>query len=429
MKKSISCLLIFVALFLTGCNSGSLPDTYIAESDYQYRQWSDGIFFPKLQQGDGIVYIYHNGFIYYIEEGRDVIMPLCNKADCLHDHEPDIEKRKECNAYMNLYGDDLNILESYMGISKCNDYIYCLNSAASLNMPQTLFRYSSDGTTKEAIYTWNSEESAVLQWIVHRDVLYYVEKRYYLEDNEVIVENSLKSLALTGINRKPETIYVADKDLSVLSLGNPQAYGNYVYFEIFASRNEEGEPVPEDGIYDSLYEKTFVYDIQRDSLKELSVPGQTDSVHILGVQFWQDKIIMDPYDYEKEENAPMPVYIADLDGSNPDVLLEDIPQAGYFLSDGEYLYFFDDWMPDIDDWLSNPGLYTVYDKDMNIVDTFTAPIFPDGRPERLPVGEKDRMYFVYEDKEDGTWSLMSWDKGDIGSYNGKSFSMTEIKYH
>lgn len=35
----------------------------------------------------------------------------------------------------------------------------------------------------------------------------------------------------------------------------------------------------------------------------------------------------------------MPVYIADLDGSNLKVLLEDVPQAGYFLSDGEYLYF------------------------------------------------------------------------------------------
>lgn len=35
----------------------------------------------------------------------------------------------------------------------------------------------------------------------------------------------------------------------------------------------------------------------------------------------------------------MPVYIADLDGSNMKVLLEDVPQAGYFLSDGEYLYF------------------------------------------------------------------------------------------
>ena len=289
------------------------------------------------------------------------------------------------------------------------------------------FRYALDGTAKEAVYTWDSEENAVLEWIIHRDVLYYVEKRYYLEDNETKVENSFKALSLTGINPQPETIYVADEDLSVLTLGNLQAYGNYIYFEIVSAWRGDEEVVTEEQLYDRLYERTFVYNTEKEELKELELPGMPASVSILGVQFWQDKLILDPYDNKKEGDASMPAYLTELDGSNPRVLLEDVPQAGYFLSDGEYLYLFDDWLPDIDDWLDNPGWYTVYDKNMNIVDTFRAPLMPDGKPERLPVGERERMYYIYEE-ESGSWGVMCWDKAGIGSYQGETFSMTKIPY-
>lgn len=420
MKKTFLYLFVFILIFLTGCNTDTLPDMYIEESDYQYKQWYRAASFLQVQQGDDIAYFYHNGFIYYLEDGRDVIMPLCNKVDCLHDQETDAEKRAECNAYVDSYEDGGHVSQSNTGIAKCNDYIYCLNSAVSLDAPQTLSRYSLDGTTKEVVYTWNSEESAILEWIVHRDVLYYVEKKYYLKDNEVITENSLKSLALTGFNRQPETIYLADEKLSVLTLGNLQAYGNHMYFMIISKYDEEDENV-------NLYQKTFVYDIQKRMLNELEIPGLPDSASIKGVKFWQNKIIIDPYDSEKPDDAPTTVYIAELDGSNPQVLLEDIPQVGYFLSDGEYLYFFDDWMPDIDDWLSNPGLYTVYDKDLNIVDAIRAPLMPDGSVKRLPVGEADKMYFIYQDETNGTWGVVRWGKADIGSYQGEAFSLTEIR--
>lgn len=425
MKKSLLCLSIFVMAYLTGCKTAALPDTYIEGSDYPYKQWSDSIVYSRLQQDDGIVYLYHNGFIYYYEEGSNAIMPLCNKADCLHDREPDPEKWAECNAHADFEEGDHHVLQDYVQIAKCNDSVYCMNAATVLEQSQTLFRYAPDGTEKEAVHTWDSEESAVLDWIIHRDVLYYVERRYYLKDGETFAENTVKSLALTGLHRKPKTIYIADENLSVTTLGGFMAYGNHVYFYIISTRNDVAE---DSSIYDKIYVKTFVYNLQEGSVKELDIPGLPDSASIMGVQFFQDKIVIDPYDNDKEENEPQTVYIAELDGGEPRPLLEDIPQVSYFFSDGEYLYLFDDWMPEIDDWLTNPGLYTVYDKDLNIVDTFRAPVMPHGRPVRLPVGEKDRMYYLYEDEENDTWSLMYWDKSGIGSYHGKTISMTEITY-
>ena len=62
-----------------------------------------------------------------------------------------------------------------------------------------------------------------------------------------------------------------------------------------------------------------------------------------------------------------------------------------------------------------------------IVDTFRAPLMPDGKPERLPVGERERMYYIYEE-ESGSWGVMCWDKAGIGSYQGETFSMTKIPY-
>lgn len=426
MKKKIIGIWIVLAMLLAGCGTHALPDTYLEASDYQYTEWYQGMFFPKVQRVGNMVYIFHNGFIYYLEEGTDVILPLCNKADCLHDKETDQEKLKDCNAFMGTYEDTGSVWWQNAGIASCNGYIYFLNSAVALRYPQTLRRCALDGTEKENVYTWDNEESAILEWIIHRDVIYYVEKRYFLEEDEVVSEMSLKALSLTGLNKQPVTLYTQDEDLQVLSLGNLQAYGNHIYAEIVANRNSEGDSSSEEDYDDRVYVKTFVYDIVNDSLDELTVPGLSQSATILGVQFWQDKIILCPYDSMQAGDAPMPVYIAELDGSNPEVLFEDISQSAYFLTDGEYLYLFDNWMPDLGDRLSNPGVYTVYDESLNIVDTFTAPLIPGDRTIRLPVGGMNWMYYKFDDEENDTWGVMGWDKSGIGSYDGAEIEIAYI---
>lgn len=428
MKKQLIIGIFTMAfLILSGCTEDTLSNTYIAESDFQYMQYGN-VAYPKIQQGDGVVYLEHEGFIYYYEEASNSVMPLCNKIDCLHDEETDEEKRKECNAYIDAYDSKLQLWEKKVGIAKCNDFIYCLNPIFALNVSQTLYRYTVDGTSKEAIYTWNSDESAILEWIIHRDVLYYVEKRYYLKNNEVVVENSVKSLDLKGINRKPKTIYVADEGLSVSCIDGLQAYGNYFYFQIISYWKDEVDMVSEEDPYRYLYEKTFVYDTENENLKDIQIQEVSSSNSITGIQFWQDKIILQPYDYAKEENAPSTVYIAELDGSNPEVFIENVSQVSYFLSDGEYLYLFDDWMPDVDDWINNPGTYTVYDKDLNLIDTFIAPCIDDGKPERMPIGTKESLYHIYDEQENDEWGLLYWDKSNIGNYQGEVFSMEKIPY-
>ena len=71
----------------------------------------------------------------------------------------------------------------------------------------------------------------------------------------------------------------------MLTWGNLQAYGNYVYFEIISMLPKEGDSQKEENNgydYDRLYNKTFVYDIQADKIEELQIPDMPKSVHILG---------------------------------------------------------------------------------------------------------------------------------------------------
>ena len=53
-----------------------------------------------------------------------------------------------------------------------------------------------------------------------------------------------------------------------------------------------------------------------------------------------------------------------------------------------------------------------------------TPLNENGRAQRFPVGDRNRMYFTYE-KEDGTWGVKCWEK-KIGEYRGKTITLTEI---
>ena len=122
-----------------------------------------------------------------------------------------------------------------------------------------------------------------MNWIIHRNNLYYAEKRYYEEDEEIKVECTIKRLSLNTFFHRPETVYTAEENLRVLTWGNLQAYGNYVYFEIISMLPKEGDSQKEENNgydYDRLYNKTFVYDIQADKIEELQIPDMPKSVHI-----------------------------------------------------------------------------------------------------------------------------------------------------
>lgn len=422
--KVIAAMLVF--FFLTGCSS-NLPDTYQKGSDYQYMERQS--FYSFHQEGEDVHYFSHGHYIYYMDEENAQLLPLCGKADCLHDRETDAVKIQNCNAYTETEADDT-------GIAYCNGYLYYVEKCSS-DVP-ALYRLSADGMKKEQIYKWE-DNIDIEQWIIHRDVFYYAEHKYLAGKKETEERYALKSLALSKNVKKPEVIYEADKNLTVFTVAHPQAYGNYLYFQVHARKKTEVE-VTDDNYLKYQYMKTFVYDMKKEKVSELTLSDMGRDETIQGVTFWQGKIVFCPYNPHLEFLESVPWYIADLDGSNAEVFMEDIGQGFTFLSDGKYLY------------LSNLNMvcrgfdkedasYKIYDKNLNLADTVKVPFqSPWGD---VAIGTPEAMYMNYKKKESGEgkvnnqkgteeeeseWGVSYWDKSKIGTYDGSTFEMTEIKY-
>lgn len=410
MRKKVLCLfgiIISACILFSSCGK-NLPNTYVEGSDYQYMQVGSMDFASHKQKGENGYYFLFNNYIYYLDEETDTLLPLCNKADCLHDKETDPEKYDDCNAYAGKYYD----ASSDSGIAYCNGYIYYYYE--SMSGPSTLYRISADGSKREEIYQWD-EDISVAYWIIHRDVLYYKEVAYSfavssdgVNTTGVEDEVSIKALPLTGLIHEPETIYTMDKSLDEADLAWPMAYGNYLYFEVYF----EGE--------DSGYSREFVYDITEKQFSQLTIPNMSEQISISGVSFWQDKVIFQPYDSSEQGK----VYIADLNGSNVEVFMENIPQRYVFQSDGKYLYLINSIAVELGD--EDEAVYKVYDSELNLVDTIKLGYEFSGGYNA--VGDADRQYMFYykEDDLETTYHLEYWDKSEIGSYNGKVIEFTNI---
>lgn len=417
IKRCKFAAIFLFCLFFTGC-SDNLPDTYQEGSDYQYME--KGIFFPYHQQGEGVQYFVHGHYIYYLDEENGSILPLCGKADCLHENETDDGRISECNAYVQAGADDT-------GIAFCNGYLYFVDKT-DFSLP-VLYRLSADGSKKDQIYKWEDNVS-IEQWIVHRDVLYYSEHSYTADGDGTGEQYALKALPLNRKNIKgAETIYTAQKNLDVFTLAHPQAYGNFLYFQIHAQTKSEVE-ITDDNYLDYLYMKTFIYDIKKGQISELALSEMPKGNIIQGVTFWQNRILFMAFDLNKDYTKPNIWYIADLDGFNQEVFMEDVAQGLSFLSDGKYLYLSNASMVSGED---KEQTLKIYDKEITVIDTVTLPYKQNvGEP---AIGTPEHMYIFYTEgkteadtEEQTEWGVACWDKSKIGSYDGSAFEMKKIKY-
>lgn len=413
-SKIIGSLIMLLIFVLSGCSTQEeqLPDSYVDGSDYQY-MYARNSPSSAFQKGEKGYYMLWNNFIYFFNEEDEMIVPLCSKPDCLHDKETDQEKQEACNAYASTVTGN--------GLAYCNGNLYYLDADISMKNP-ALYRFASDGSSKEKLYEWDEDGRMPTQWIVHRDVLYYTIESYYTGDDDIEEFLAFYALPLTGRDRlKPKQIYVPEEEgVDVIILGNPSAYGNYVYFT--AVGNREGWDESEENDIDYIYRKTFVYDIQSEEISEITVPGQTAVQTVGGVDFWQDKIIYALFDNETGYTGDGDYYIADLDGSDPEVFMT-VRQGVKLFGDGKYLYQSNaDFYEEMGD--TGPKMYHVYDKDLNEVDTFTT---GDEYIRDFPIGNEDRAYIMYY-KESGEWGIGYWDKSVIGSLNGSEIEFTLIPY-
>lgn len=414
-------------ILLGGCGKQTQPNTYVEGSDHQYMQVGGGTLNAAVQQVGEDCYVICKGYLYYMDPATGTMLPLCNKADCLHDKEPplsdthltaeELDRLDTCNACVDIYN-NINL-----GIAFSDGYLYCLNSSvpdSDGSKSPALFRCALDGSQKEIVYRWDGHVT-ISSWLIHRGDLYCIEETYESQENTGVKKiYTLCTLSLIGTMQSPKEIYTPDETLTVQNLSGLLAYGNYIYFDMIAYAPGD-DILSEENFMEYMHNKSFVYDIANQQLGEVRPEEMSKYESVQSIVFWQDQIIFNVYDFSDPDKKTLTLYTAGLDGSNVRVLMENAPRQ--YACDGQYLYL-NNLLAAYRD--GNNGTFWVYDGNMELIDTFQLPYdnyFGYGRA----IGCYPQAYipiFLPFDEEQ-TWRLAHWDKSKIGAYNG---GMIDVEY-
>lgn len=412
--------IILAVLCLTACGKEELGDTYVEGMDNQYLMHSQDFFERNQARGEHGYFFKVGKYVYYLPDGTDTLVPLCSKVDCMHTDEVDKEKYAMCDAYFTGKAGS-------GGIAYQDGYLYLFCTEFEEAPCQSLYRIKEDGTGKELIYQW--EDHTIWQWCIHRGDFFYVEDVYYEDEEtkEVIEEINVKKIPLDSYRKPtPEMVYEKPEGIELTMVEDLKAYGNYLYFLVVGSTGTDEDIMGENWL-DYFYSSHTVVNLSTGEQSEISVPGADSAVCVQRATFWQDKVVYLGYDFADEQGlrGKEHVYMSDLDGRNPEVILEDVEQGTRLIADEDYLY------------LANTAfviregeerqIYQVYDKEMQLVDSIGIPYTS---PKDREIGYADGFYYFNRISEDKI-ALLYFDKSTIGTHQGKDFEykiVTEWHY-
>lgn len=429
MKRNNMIIVLFILIFiLVGCGKREERDTYVDGSDFQYQYL--GNYANNKAKGNNCLYCQFGNFLYQFDEKSGVLSPLCNQANCLHDKETISSRMANCNAFVPNDGTDV-------GLQYMNGYIYTIMEEWNKdNIDYVLYKIKEDGSSKEKVYNWT--DKAIESWCMHRDNAYVLEHYYDGTGKECYQVNEIS----VDSGKKTKMIFEPDTDISVTGISALKMYGNHLYISILGLTKKDLKNISDEDWYKYEYSKTFQYHILDETISEITVPDQKETEHVTSVTFWKDKIVYAPIDskYEHQYDKTTNLYIADLDGNNPSVLLNDVPAYQVYSSDGDYLYVSN--VAELEDRVFHSEAYKkkleagedyvakenvavkikIYDRDMNLVDEMKTKKMD--FPRELPYGIGNRQYVINQDGDKIT--LKYWDKNNIGTYHGDTFEYTPI---
>lgn len=363
----------------------SFEDTYHFDTDWQYYMSAPAVNMPKIQETENGCVFVHNGFIYTYTQGGS-IMPLCSKVNCLHDQEPDPEKRCECHACLDdalVYSEGITSA-SLMAYKDSLYVVYETETGDASEGNKCLARLQLDGSSKEVLLNGQNMEFP----IIHRGYIYYFSWEYNADNNEISTKASFHRMNIEKKNFKDELIFSDGKQHGFSGL---QAYGSFVYYFMI----NEGDVL------------TQVYDIRTGKI----IPTDLKADQYL---MYRDKLYC-MHDTDIEDNTSLlDISEMDITGKKGTMVITGIEPGSTLLSDPNYLYLSNTQIhlehPEIEE------VYKVYDWNYNLVDTYRMPDI--GYPYGVSAGGENFQYQLYTGNEEDEWGLLIFDKKQIGSIQG-----------
>ena len=326
MNRSIRtiCICISVLLICSACQNNVPLDfsvEYNPTTDFQYNLEYDDLGLSYITESPDSFYFIDGIYLYYMDKETLSPVPLCKKADCLHDKETDPYKKSSCEAF--LGGGDHSIFYY-------DNAIYMLglgmkgDNTQSYKKQYVLKKYTTDGTYLEDIYTFPKSPQAIIR---HRGIVYYT----YQDINTIREGNTngtYKLMSFSLENKEENELFV--DDLVDGTLDKLIAYGKYLY--IYRNgRSPDSDPNNQE----SYREETLAYDLETGTIQ--SVQATEKGVPSFPIPY-ENSLLYSYWFYNYQDERNRTVYQVELDGQNPKELFQTKTLSNRIAWDGTYLY-------------------------------------------------------------------------------------------
>ena len=362
-------------------------DAYCFGTDWQYYMMTPNVIYPKIQEiEEGCIFV-HNDFLYTYRQGGAII-PLCSKANCLHDEEKDPEKKRECNACLDYAFYDENGRFAPISLMLYKDDLYiCYDRLDNdpENRKTCVVKVSTDGSSKEMI--WRTVDMAFP--LIHRGTLFYYSSVFVTSEEGIAAKTCFNRIDLEKKIMTEEEIYYDGLQHGCLPL---RALGDYVWFTMINGPNILSQ------VYNMRTGEIEKTDLEFDDLV-----------------LFDGKLYREPRNGMENSIYLTEIYESDVYGGSKGTVLSSVEQYNTPLSDGNYFYL--DNTSINREFPERERKCVVYDTDFNIVDEYKIPDI--GYAWEIPIGGKDYQYVVYNEKGSQRWGLLIFDKKEIGSIHGK----------
>ena len=410
MKRFISILLILcLSQSLSSCShtiSENFRDEYIASTDFQLNMEYDDLGFSTMTESDAAIYFIDGLYMYAIDKESLDVIPLCKKANCLHDKETDPKSKASCEAFV---GDGVK------GIFYENQAIYVMTSGIADQVSTTfttysLRKYGQDGAFLETVYEFPSRPLALIR---HRNHIYYL-RDHPVSTGEGSVKNASQLVEVSLFTKEEKILYTNDLENGTLS--HLFAYGKHIYLRRMGNQPDKMDSSPSE----SYAEEIICFDLQNDSYTVL----KPEEEGVIGTPMvYNNSLLYSYWFYNYTDDRNRLLYQSDLDGQNPN----PFKKTAYTSSRQHWdqTYFYDDNWPLITiARLESVRQITVLDQQFNEIDKIDFTKIennPDqidfsGNDNPLRISEQYIFLQGYGDNHQGSY-LICIDKAEIGTGN------------
>lgn len=331
----VTTICIVAMVSFVGCHQ-EVKKNSVYKEDYQ-STYKTGVTFWRHCQSDGQgQYFNHNGFLYYHNEKTGTFAPVCQKVNCLHDREPDQEKRRECNACLSdqlVYDKNGDVIfNDCEQIQYYDGYIYYA-------VGNCMYRVKKDGSKKDCVLK-RPDRKEIESFLLHRGYLYYQidctteDKKGTYDDCKIYKVEASSHMDEKDAQKMLDYEKSENEFISFLGF---TAIDDYVFWSTNVMK--KGTILEDDDYKTETHSDDFIYDTKTDEVKKINYPKKYSkpSIDIKSYVPTKKGLLISMSDASHEKSYKMPVFLMDYKTGKMKLWKKDVEQGRTLLCYKDYI--------------------------------------------------------------------------------------------